>query len=207
MKSPLARSLELAKLAAKVGFKEFSSGDFNSRVEQAVLIAKSLSRMKGAAMKAGQLLSLDLDNYFPPEAIEVLSQLQNSAVAHPFSEIEDIIVRELGVNQRNLIQSISSSPIGVASIGQVHKAEYKDSDIVIKVKYPEVADSIESDLKILKTLANSFVKMTGRKMNLDPLFNEFRFILQQELDYQIEADYQNQFRQNILRLNNSQNFS
>ena len=84
------RTFELLKLATRVGIKELQSGDLNSRIEQAVLIAKSLSKLKGAAMKVGQLLSLDLDNYFPSEAIEILSQLQNAATARPFEEIERV---------------------------------------------------------------------------------------------------------------------
>ncbi|MBL7555225.1 MAG: AarF/ABC1/UbiB kinase family protein [Bdellovibrionaceae bacterium] len=199
--SPLARTFELAKLAARVGLKELKSNDFNSRVEQAVLIAKSLSSLKGAAMKAGQLLSLDLDNYFPPEAIEVLSQLQNAATAHPYSEIEKIIQSEIPSERRSLITSISQTPLGVASIGQVHKARYKNKDIVLKVQYSDVADSIDSDLKILKTLATSFCQMTGRKMNLDPLFTEFRTILEQELDYESEAKFQTLFLDKINKLN------
>lgn len=204
MKSTFARSLELAKLAAKVGIKELKSGDFNSRVQQAMLIANSLSRMKGAAMKAGQLLSLDLDNYFPPEAIEVLSQLQNAATAHPFQEVEDVIERELRPDLKKSIQSISPHPIGVASIGQVHRARYKDQDIVLKVQYQDVAESIDSDLKILRTLAASFVQVTGRKMNLDPLFQEFRSILEQEVDYSKEAQFQTRFREKIQVLNRNQ---
>lgn len=199
--SSFARTFELAKLAAQVGLKEIQSNDFSSRVEQAVLIAKSLSSLKGAAMKVGQLLSLDLDNYFPPEAIEVLSQLQNAAVAQPFEDIERILALELTSEKRKLIQSVSRQPIGVASIGQVHKARYLDKDIVLKVQYADVANSVESDLKILKTLATSFCQITGRKMNLDPLFHEFRSILEQELDYEIEAKYQNLFHEKIAKLN------
>jgi aarF domain-containing kinase len=203
--SSLARSFELAKLAARVGLKELQSGDFNSRVEQAVLIAKSLSRLKGAAMKVGQLLSLDLDNYFPPEAIEVLSQLQNAATAHPFEEIEQIINAEIKAPHRKFLQNISPTPIGVASIGQVHKALYLEREIVLKVQFANVASSVESDLKILKTLATTFCQISGRKMNLDPLFQEFRSILEQELNYESEAQFQNEFQTKIKKLNENSN--
>lgn len=199
--SSLARAFELAKLAARVGLKEIKSNDFNSRVEQAVLIANSLSSLKGAAMKAGQLLSLDLDNYFPPEAIEILRQLQNAAVAQPFSEIERIIQTEMKDDQKKQIESISSTPIGVASIGQVHKARRLGCDIVLKVQFADVASSIGSDLKILKTLAASICQITGRKMNLEPLFHEFKSILEQELDYEAEARFQNIFREKVKELN------
>jgi len=199
--SAMARTFELAKLAAQVGMKELRSADFNSRVEQAALIAKSLSQLKGAAMKVGQLLSLELDNYFPPEAVKILGQLQNAAVAHPFAEIEKIIKIELGPVLYKSLQALSPTPIAVASIGQVHKACYQDRDIVIKIQFAGVADSVESDLKILKTLASSFCQISGRKMNLHPFFEEFRAVLEQELDYVAEAKFQTEFRQKIMTLN------
>jgi aarF domain-containing kinase len=191
--SAFSRSVELAKLVARIGIKEVRSGDFKSRLEQAALIANSLSRLKGAAMKAGQLLSLELSNYFPPEAIEVLSQLQNAAVAQPFAQIESTLRQELGATQFKQIVDMNQSPIGIASIGQVHRARYQGQDIVLKVQYPGVATSIDSDLKILKTIASSFCQITGRKMRLDNLFQEFQSILQQEVDYCSEAQYQREY--------------
>jgi len=192
--SAFSRSVELAKLAARVGFKELRSGDLKSRMEQAVVIANSLSHLKGAAMKAGQLLSLDLSDYFPPEAIQVLSQLQNAARAQPFTQIEEILRHELGPERLAQVHSIAEIPIGVASIGQVHRARFQDQDIVLKVQYPGVSESIDSDLKILKTLANSFLLLSGRQMSLDSLFAEFRSVLQQETDYRFEAQLQNEYR-------------
>lgn len=199
--SSLTRAFELAKLAALVGLKEFKSGDLNSRLEQAALIAKSLSNLKGAAMKAGQLLSLDLDNYFPPEAIEVLSQLHNAATAHPIEEIEATIASQISPEQRGLIQDLGREPIGVASIGQVHRARYNDLEIVLKVQFASISGSVDSDLKILQTLASSFCQITGRKMDLGPLFQEFRSILTQELDYRSEAHFQKMFYDKIAQLN------
>ncbi len=197
----ISRTFELLKLATSVGIKELQSGDLNSRIEQAMLIAKSLSQLKGAAMKVGQLLSLDLDDYFPPEAVEILSQLQNAAASLPFEEIDRVINSEIKGPNRKLITDISSSPIGVASIAQVHKARMRQRDIVLKVQYPKVAESIDTDLKILKTLASSFCQLSGRKMNLDDLFKEFEFILNQELDYRLEAGFQREFSEKVTSLN------
>ena len=198
--SSVQRSLELAKLLTQVGVKEFQSSDLKSRYDQALLITKSLAKLKGAAMKAGQLLSLDLDHYFPPEAVELLSQLQNAANAHPFEEIEIIINREISPLKRSLIHSVTETPIGVASIGQVHRARYAELDIVLKVQYQDLADSVASDLIILKTLAQTFCNLSGRKMNLEPLFKEFRSILDQELDYKIEASFLVEYSKNLSNL-------
>ncbi len=198
--STFSRSIELAKLATQVGLKELRSGDFKSRIEQARLIANSLSNLKGAAMKAGQILSLDLNHYFPPEAIALLSQLQNAAVAHPIEKMEMVLKNELDSIFKSQLADISEKPIGVASIAQVHRARYANNEVVLKIQYPGVAESIESDLKILKTLAVSFCGLTGRKMNLEPLFSEFRSVLEQEVNYQIEAEFQKEYQKCISKL-------
>ncbi len=205
--STFLRSIELAKLAAQVGFKELRSGNMQSRLEQALLIANSLSNLKGAAMKAGQLLSLDLGDYFPPEAIAILSQLQNAAVAQPFEDIEKIVRNELGSNKFSQLKDISIKPLAVASIGQVHRARFDGQDIVVKVQYPGVASSIDADLKILKTIAVSFCQLTGRRMNLEPLFAEVRSILEQELNYTSEAQFQNEYRSLIAKISSVGDFS
>ena len=204
--STFSRSVELAKLAARVGVKELRSGNLKSRLEQAVLIANSLSRLKGAAMKAGQLLSLDLSDYFPPEAIEVLSQLQNAATAQPFAQIEAILNHELGTAKLSKIERLSANPIGIASIGQVHRAHYQGREIVLKVQYPGVSDSIDSDLKILKTIASTYCQMTGRQMKLESLFQEFQTILHQEVDYLCEANFQKEYASLIKKIDSQSGF-
>jgi aarF domain-containing kinase len=151
-------------------------------------------------MKAGQLLSLDLNQYFPPEAIEILSQLQKSAVAQPFDEMLVLLRNELGESKLSQLEDLSRTPIGVASIGQVHRARFQGRDLVLKLQYEGVADSIDSDLKILKTIAASFCKLTHRRMDLDPLFQEFRQILVQEVDYRKEAQFQKEYRALIARI-------
>lgn len=201
--STLSRSIELTKLALQLGIKEIRSGDIKSRIEQAALIAQSLSQLKGAAMKAGQLLSLDLNHYFPPEAIQILSRLQSSATALPFEEMEGVLKQELSKADRSKLKNISPEPIGIASIGQVHRAHFNKQDIVLKIQYPGVSDSIDSDLKILKTIAVSFCQLTGRKMNLEPLFKEFRKLLKQEVDYTAEAQFQKQYQLRVSKMKTS----
>lgn len=188
-----ARALELAKMAAKIGLKEMRSGDLQSRVEQAMIIADGLSRLKGAAMKAGQLLSLELVEYFPAEAFEVLSRLQNSAHAVDFSTIENTLRGQYTSEQFAKLDSISRVPTGAASIGQVHQAVYRGQPVALKIQYAEVSSSIEADLKILKTVAKAFCNLTGREMDLNKLFEEFRYVLSQEVDYVKEAELQKMY--------------
>ena len=211
MKTSIAsRSMKLLGLAAKVGREELTqtvkekftkgldeikSGRMKTRLEQAKLIADNLSQLKGAAMKAGQLLSLDASDYFPPEAVEILSKLQGKAEPVEWSLIHDVLLNELGEEKLKHFEGLQTTPAASASIGQVHRAKLNGRPIAIKVQYPGVADSIDSDLKILKTIAQSFVSVSGRKMDLSELFTELSIVLKQEADYERELANMSKFRE------------
>lgn len=183
------RAFEITKMATRVGMKELTSGDLQSRVEQAKIITESLSQLRGAAMKAGQLLSLDLEDYFPPEAIKILSQLQNSVTEMPDIDIRKILIQNLMPLQYQQITQLTVTPFAAASMGQVYRAQLKLSSdekpipVVFKVLYPGLKDSVASDIALLKRAMWAFCKMTGRDMNLDPLFSEIETVLKAEMDY------------------------
>lgn len=185
--SRLKRTLELTKMATKIGFKELTSGDIQSRIEQAKILTESLGNLRGAAMKAGQLLSLDLDDYFPPEAIQILSQLQNQAFDSPELDLAQVLKAELNHDQLLELQNINYKPFAAASMGQVYKATVANKPIVIKAQYPHLEQSIENDIKALKRLMSTLCLLTGRSMNLDSLFAEIEEVLRQEVNYLNEA--------------------
>lgn len=195
------RAFELTKMAAQVGLKELTSGDIQSRVEQAKIITESLSQLRGAAMKAGQLLSLDLEDYFPPEAIKILSQLQNSVAEMPEIDIRKILIQNLKPSLYQQITQLTVSPFAAASMGQVYKAQlqleenHKSIPVVFKVLYPGLKDSVSSDVALLKRAMWAFCKMTGRDMNLDPLFKEIETVLKNEMDYEHEKTAYQKFHQ------------
>lgn len=205
IQSRFKRALELSRVAAKVGFKELMSGDMPSRIEQAKILAESLTRLKGAALKAGQLLSLDLDDYFPPEAIQILSQLQNNVTEHPAVDIKKILKESLKPEVLRDLKNIESRPFAAASMGQVHRAQFLNQEIVLKVQYPGLEGAVEGDVQLLKKIFTAFCYLSGREMNLDFLFQEIEEVLTQELDYEKEAQsiaefgdlFQNQQWQNV----------
>ena len=201
-----SRTFQLAKMAAKMGLNEVRNGSLSGRLQQAKTLVETLGQMKGAAMKAGQLLSLDLMDYFPKEAIEILSQLQSSASPEDWIKIEKTLRMELGEQKFSELQRIDHSPIGSASIGQVHRALYRDRPIVLKVQHECVSESIESDLVLLKTVASTFCVLSGRQIDLDPLFEEFKSILYQEVDYKREAEFQTQYGTHVAELNRDGQF-
>lgn len=203
-KSTGSRSLNLLSLASKIGRSEvaqslksrFSSepvDSINARIEQAQWIADHLSELKGAAMKAGQLLSIDAGDYFPPEAMAILAKLQASAEPVDFSVVQQVLIEEIGVEKLSQFEDLDSEAAAAASIGQVHRASLDGREVAIKIQYPGIAESIDSDLKILKTLAGSFASMTGRAMDLSPLFSELKRVLEQEADYRIEKQLMQEY--------------
>lgn len=187
LSSSFKRTLELTKMATRIGLKELTSGDIQSRIEQAKIITESLGNLRGAAMKAGQLLSLDLDDYFPPEAIQILSRLQNQVGASPELDLAKMLKAELTESQLLELQSIDYKPFAAASMGQVYKAKVGNKPIVIKAQYPHLEESIENDMRTLKTIISALCLMTGRNMNLNYLFAEIEEVLLQEVNYLNEA--------------------
>jgi aarF domain-containing kinase len=199
------RSIELLSLAARVGAREAAQrwlGPSNqdaksmeaSRLKQAQAIVESLSQLKGAAMKVGQLLSIDAGDYFPPEAIEVLSRLQAQAEPVPFRQLEPVLIEDLGLERFRDFKNLNRAPVASASIGQVHRAELQGESVALKIQYPGVAESIDADVNIVRKLGQTLAQLSGRQeIELAPVFEELRRVLHQEADYRIElqalADY------------------
>lgn len=199
------RSLSLLSMAAKVGSKELlnravskiPSEQAKVRVEQALIIAEHLSQLKGAAMKAGQLLSLDASDFLPEEAIEILSKLQSDAKPYDTEILKKVLIKELGNEKFKHLENFSKSPAGVASIGQVHKASLQGKDVAVKIQYPKIAESINSDLLVLKKVAQSFVTLSGKNIPLNDIFDEFKSVLINETNYEMERKSQEAYKMHL----------
>ncbi len=159
-----------------------------TRVKQAQDLVESLSHLKGAAMKVGQLLSLEMSDLLPPDVVEVLRTLHDNATFLPAPEVVKILRRELGPEKLKHIKNLSPEPIAAASIGQVHRAQIHGQEVVLKVQYPGVAESIDTDIAMLKKLINSILTLRGRKISFDSVFAELAEGLKIETDYGQEAD-------------------
>ncbi len=183
LNNKFSRALEITKMVAKLGIQEVRSGNLQSRIEQAKILTESLSQLKGAAMKAGQLLSLDLEDYFPPEALKILSQLQNSITDTPEIDIKKTLLTSFGEEKFKQLSQIQLKPFAAASMGQVYRAVLNENPIVFKILYPGVAESVSSDVALLKKAVWAFCRMTGRQMDLDPVFAEIESVLKTEVDF------------------------
>ena len=195
----LGRSAKILNMAAQVAGQEArhqlkrtinrsleASEGLRTKVEQARIITENLSQLKGAVMKAGQLLSIDAADYLPPEALEVLGKLQQDADPVDFSVVQDVLQSELG-DRLDRLEQLDPTPAAAASIGQVHRAVLDGTPVAVKVQYPGIDKSIESDVKMLRRLSQSWMNLTGKRIDLAGLFEEMKDILIQEADYTAEA--------------------
>jgi aarF domain-containing kinase len=159
------------------------------QVEQAKEIVATLGQLKGAAMKAGQLISMELRDVLPPEVIDVLSRLQDAGDRVSFAEIDAIITEELGDTVRANLEIVPEA-LASASIGQVHRATWKalpNQPLVLKVQFRGIADTIESDLGLLERIARIFLSVQLKDIDMSGVFAELKQVLIRETDYQIEA--------------------
>lgn len=193
--SLFGRGTKLLGLASKLAIEEASSrlktwesekDKLLSKVQMAQDMVKTLSQLKGASMKVGQLLSLDLGDYLPPEIVKVLEQLHHQSTFLDFNKIEKVLKDELGEKYSHF-EDVSRKPIAAASIGQVHMARLNGNDVAIKVQYPGVAESIPSDMRLLELIVKQANFFQGkRETDLTPFFEEVKEVLTKEADYNNE---------------------
>ena len=156
-------------------------------------VAKVLGGMKGAIMKAGQMLSFIADG-LPPEARAALATLQADVPPMAPSLAEGVIAEELGAGPDQLFLDWDPVPSAAASIGQVHRAVMPDGRIVaVKVQYPGVDRAIRSDLDNAEFLYGLFAQFALKNLDVKGLVDELRDRMADELDYRHEARCQTEF--------------
>ncbi|KAJ3318577.1 hypothetical protein HDU76_000791 [Blyttiomyces sp. JEL0837] len=171
-------------------------------------IVERLSRMRGAALKLGQMLSIQDSSMMPPELEQILLRVQNSANYMPDSQLQMVMRKELGDDWRSNFDEFDLQPIAAASIGQVHKATLKGTGVpvAVKVQYPGVAESIDSDLAYLKSLA-TLGSFLPRGLYLDNTIRVAKKELAWECDYAREAESMDRFRFLLHRNNGWKGFN
>ncbi|KAF2157953.1 ABC1-domain-containing protein [Myriangium duriaei CBS 260.36] len=152
------------------------------------LVAK-LSRMRGAALKLGQMMSFQDSKLLPPAINAVLQRVQDSADYMPPSQRNRVMASSLGDNWKELFSSFDDVPIAAASIGQVHKATLASNgqQVAVKVQYPGVRGSIDSDLNNLSLLLTAS-RLLPKGLYLDKTIANARTELAWECDYVREAE-------------------
>ncbi|MBI2570636.1 MAG: AarF/ABC1/UbiB kinase family protein [Candidatus Schekmanbacteria bacterium] len=206
--SRLTRFLKVGSLTTKVGAsylgqkvraavvsRESAAASLvRANVRNAERMARTMGELKGAIMKVGQMLSLQAD-VLPKEITDILSGLQQDAPAVSFSSIRRQVEEQLGRPVEACFAEFHTEPHSSASIGQVHRAVTRDGrKVVVKIQYPGVDRTIESDFKNLKVLFRALGQVRPKE-NVESLFQELRQRLVEELDYELEARNLREFRE------------
>ena len=156
-------------------------------------VTEQLSHLRGAAMKLGQMISMDAGDMLPPELSAILGRLRDRAHHMPPQQLQQVLAKHWGKDWRRRFARFGATPIAAASIGQVHKAETHDGRILaIKVQYPGVRASIDSDVDNVATL----LRMTGmmpKEIDIAPLLAEAKRQLHEEADYAREGAQMQRF--------------
>ncbi|PMM83146.1 ABC1 kinase family protein [Vibrio breoganii] len=157
-------------------------------------VADQLAHLRGAAMKVGQLMSMDAGDLISPELADILSRLRSDASPMPTKQLATVLCDELGQDwQQNFIE-FNFKPIASASIGQVHQAHADDgTKLAIKVQYPGIKKSIDSDVDNVGTLLN-VVGLIPKGVDYKDLLEEAKKQLHAEADYLLEADLLNRYK-------------
>jgi len=186
---------ELAAGAATEGLKRIARGqapDFRGALlsaPNARRLAARLARLRGAAMKIGQLVSLQGEDVLPPEFAQALAVLRSQAAPMPAQQLHRVLGREYGAGWRRLFAKFDDEPVAAASIGQVHRVTAADGrDLALKIQYPGVARSIGSDVDNVAALLR-LLNVLPVDIDVDGLAAEAKRQLAQETDYVREARF------------------
>lgn len=170
-------------LQTKLGKKSSAEDNSAFHLRNAEAMFKDFSKLRGTALKMAQAISIDR-SVLPDEFADVLSRAQYQVPPISKTLIRQIIKQELGKYPEDIFSDFNPNAIAAASLGQVHRAKLKNGkDVAVKVQYPNVRETIGSDLAMGKLL---FRRMAGGKA-VDKYFEEVGNKLMEETDYLLEG--------------------
>ncbi|KAI3364408.1 hypothetical protein L3Q82_011202 [Scortum barcoo] len=158
-------------------------------------IVRTLCKVRGAALKLGQMLSIQDDAFINPQLAKIFERVRQSADFMPIKQMTKALNNDLGPNWRDKLESFEERPFAAASIGQVHLARMKDGrEVAMKIQYPGVAQSINSDVNNLMTVLN-MSNALPEGLFPEHLIDVMRKELALECDYIREAKCAKKFRE------------
>ncbi len=178
--------VEHLKVADGFDPKDVASAVADGTPEQ---LANDLEAMGPTYVKIGQVLAGRPD-LLPDIYLKALSRLQDNVKPFPYADVERIVMEELGVRMSKAFESFDQEPIAAASLGQVHGAVLRNGrKVVVKVQRPNIRQQIAEDFEVLSEIASFLDEHTeaGRRYRFLTVLEEFRVTIQQELNYQLEA--------------------
>lgn len=202
----LSRLMRMGSLTAGIGGRVLIDGTVQMatgqrpRLQDLLLtptnarkITQQLAQMRGAAMKMGQLLSMETGDFLTRELTDILSRLRADADHMPPQQLRGVLDQCWGKGWISRFAHFNVRPIASASIGQVHRARTREGhDLAIKVQYPGVRNSIDSDVSNVAAL----LRLSGllpKGLDTGPLMDEARRQLHEEADYVREGAQMERF--------------
>ncbi len=193
--SKVQRASKFVKTGAKVGgnyLKHYGKKLINPGLSRDELdesnaedIYESLSELKGSALKVAQMLSMD-KNVLPGAYQTKFAMSQYSAPPLSYPLVVKTFRDQCGKPPEELFDTFSRGAVNAASIGQVHRATLNGETLAVKIQYPGVADSITSDLRIVKPIASRMFNISAAE--LDQYMDEVQSKLLEETDYSLELE-------------------
>ncbi|KAA1069109.1 hypothetical protein PGT21_011653 [Puccinia graminis f. sp. tritici] len=210
--SRLGRLFHYGGLAAGIGWgtasealRRTASGPQNNSYPLALSEANvrrlvdKLTKMRGAALKLGQFLAIQDAKILPPQIEEVFVKVQCTADYMPFDQARNVLNEALGSDWSQKFNSFTEIPVAAASIGQVHAASVTNGEkgpvrAAVKVQFPGVYESIQSDLSYLSVLAGT-TSILPKGLFLSKSIEVLGQELKDECDYTREARYGKRMRE------------
>lgn len=157
-------------------------------------IVDTLCKVRGAALKIGQILSIQDNSVISPELAAAFERVRQTADFMPVWQVEQVIAKELGQDWRDKLKMFEPQPFAAASIGQVHQAQLPDGRLVaMKIQYPGVAESIDSDINNLVSILKVW-NVFPEGLFIDNLVEVAKRELGWEVDYERERECTKKFR-------------
>ncbi|MBN3314403.1 COQ8A kinase, partial [Atractosteus spatula] len=193
----------LAEVAKKSLRSEDRNGDKKAVLDSspflseanAERIVRTLCKVRGAALKLGQMLSIQDDAFINPQLAKIFERVRQSADFMPIKQMMKALNNDLGPNWRDKLEFFEERPFAAASIGQVHLAKLKDGrEVAMKIQYPGVAQSINSDVNNLMTvlsMSNSLPEGLFPEHLIEVMSRELAL----ECDYIREAECARKFKE------------
>ncbi len=170
------------------GFEE-PKGNGNGKGTSPEQLAADLEAMGPTYVKLGQVLASRPD-LLPEAYIKSLARLQDRVKPFSYAEVEQIVTSELGVRMSKAFAHFDDQPLAAASLGQVHAATLRDGrQVVVKIQRPDIRRQIAEDFDVLEQIAAMLDSHTdfGKRYRFSSVMEEFRVTIQQELNYEREA--------------------
>ena len=207
--SKLGRTTELVKTGVKVGgnyLKYYSKKAVNPSLtkdqlneDNATDIYDGLKSLKGSALKVAQMLSME-KSLLPKAYVERFSLAQFSVPPLSAPLVRKTFKKYFGNYPEDIFDTFKSDSVNAASIGQVHQAEKDGKKLAVKIQYPGVADSISSDLAMVKPIATRMFNLKGK--DSEKYFKEIEGKLLEETDYILELKQSKQITEDCAQIPN-----